>query len=145
MTPRGIEKHFLFRYNFYNTKPIWESGMADEPLVLLLGNSIFIDSLAGSLQMRKTSKVIQSNAEAFEIKEIVSSINPDLIVYELGAQVANSMFMIASDYAEISQLAIDLAEMQVFWVHCRREQTESIQELCDCVSREISMKAQLRK
>ena len=118
--------------------------MANEPHVLLLGNSIFMDSLAGSLQMRKTPKVTQVNTDSFDIKDIVNSINPDVIVYELGAQIAHSPFSIGSEHAEILQLAIDLAGRQAFWVQYKREPTESMQELCDFISREANLMLQTR-
>ena len=116
--------------------------MAREPHVLLLGNSIFMDSLVGSLQVQNKTKVTQIETDIVDVKDIVNSINPDVIVYELGAQIARPDFAISIDHTKILQLAIDINGCQAFWVHYKRQPTKSMQELCDFICREASLMLQ---
>ena len=119
--------------------------MAREPHVLLLGNSIFMDGLAGSLQMQKSPKVTQINSDGVDIKDTLNTVNPDVIVYELDNQIARPPFAISIDHTEILQLAIDVTGYQAFWIHCKREPTTSMQELCDLICREASLMLQARE
>ncbi len=131
---------FSHLYNFYIEKTHWESGMTSKPHVLLLGNSIFIDSIAESLLKQNMSVVTRMNVSVYEAKDTVFSIKPDLVIYELGQDISAPLFTPSKDNTDIAHLAIDLDGKMIFLFQCKREPTGSMQELCDFISREIHIK-----
>ena len=114
--------------------------MAYQPQVLLLGESVFMDSVAESLLERKSSNVVRVSSKAHKAKELVNSLNPDLIVYELNAQNNDPIFAIIREQADTLHLAIDLNYKQVILLDCQRKPAESMQELCELVSQEVGFK-----
>jgi hypothetical protein len=117
--------------------------MEHVPHVLLLGNSILMDGLAESLQMQQPSTVTRVNAAIQEIDQHLSSIHPDLIIYELNHSAANPVFSLLIEHNEVSHLAIDQKNKQIFLYYCKTEPTGSMKDLCDFVSTEVAFK--LRK
>ncbi len=119
--------------------------MSVDPHVLLLGNSVFMDGVAESLLAHRKSIVTRVNANIYDVDEYLLSIKPDLIIYELNRNGAAPIFTIISEQAEVSHLAIDLANKLVFLYHCKCEPSGSMQELCDFVSEEMTFKNQIKK
>ena len=114
--------------------------MAYQPHVLLLGESVFMDSVAESLSEQKFSNVVRINLKTQKAKELVNSLNPDLIVYELNAQNTDPLFALIREQADSLHLAIDLNCKQVILLDCQRKPAESMQELCELVSQEVSFR-----
>ena len=119
--------------------------MDDAPHVLLLGNSIFMDGIAESLLGHQQSVVTRINTGIEALDQYLSSINPDLIIYELGDSTGHPIFALVNEQADVSHLAIDLKNKLVFLYHCKCEPTGSMQDLCDFVSDEISSKSKKKK
>ena len=120
--------------------------MEDAPHVLLLGNSIFMDGIAESLLGHRQSVVTRINAGIEGIHQyLLPSINPDLIIYELGDSTEHPLFALVHEQAEVSHLALDLKNKLVFLYHCKCEKTGSMQELCGFISDEITFKNQKKK
>ena len=119
--------------------------MENAPHVLLLGNSVFMDSIAESLLEHQQLVITRVNTGIDEIGILPPSITPDLIIYELGSSAKYPIFALMSEQAEISHLAIDLKSKLVFLYHCKTGPTGSMQELCDFVSDEIAFKNRKKK
>ena len=114
--------------------------MINQPHILLLGDSVFMDSVAESLQKkRRSSTIVRISSNTQEVKEFVNSLNPDLIVYELSEQNTNPIFTIIREQANTFHLAIDLDSKQIIMLHCQRKPTGSMQELCELIGQEISL------
>lgn len=114
--------------------------MEYQPQVLLLGESVFMDSVAESLIERKSSNVIRISSTIQKARELVNSLNPDLIVYELNSRNTDPIFMIIREQADTLHLAIDLSYKQIILLDCRRKPAESMQELCELVLHEVGLK-----
>ena len=114
--------------------------MVNQPHVLLLGNSILIDSVADSLLKRNSSHVTRISSNIQEVREFLNTLNPDMVVYELHGQNTNPIFTNNRDQAGILHLAIDLNSKQIILGHSRSKPTGSMQELCELISQEISLK-----
>ena len=111
-----------------------------QPQVVLLGESVFMDSVAESLMERKSSNVVRISSNIQKARELVNSLNPDLIVYELNAQNTDPIFSIIREQADTLHLAIDLSYKQIILLDCRRKPAESMQELCELVLQEVGLK-----
>ena len=114
--------------------------MGNQPHVLLLGDSVLMDSVAESLSKQEFTNVIRTSSNSQEAREYVNSLNPDLIVYELNAKNTDPILTIISEQTDTLHLAIDLNRNQVILLDCQRKPTESMQELCELVSQEVRLK-----
>ena len=114
--------------------------MEYQPQVLLLGESVFMDSVAESLIERQSSNVIRISSTIQKARELVNSLNPDLIVYELNSRNTDPIFMIIREQADTLHLAIDLNYKQIILLDCRRKPAETMQELCELVLQEVGLK-----
>ena len=110
------------------------------PQVLLLGKSVFMDSVAESLIERKSSNVIRISSTIQKARELVNSLNPDLIVFELNSQNTDPIFTIIREQADTLHLAIDLNCKQIILLDCQRKPAASMQELCELVLHEVSLR-----
>ena len=119
--------------------------MRNQPHVLLLGDSVFIDSVAKSLLKGDSSNVIRISSNTLELREFVNSFKPDLIVYELNGNNTNPLFTIISEQPDSFHLAIDLNTNQIALLHCQRKPTGPMQELCELISHEVSQKFILKE
>ena len=114
--------------------------MEYQPQVVLLGESVFMDSVAESLMERKSSHVVRISSNIQKARELVNSLNPDLIVYELNSQNTDPIFSIIREQADTLHLAIDLNCKQIILLDCQRKPAESMQDLCELVLQEVSLK-----
>ena len=114
--------------------------MKGKPQVLLLGDSVFMDSVAESLFERKSSYVFRICSKAREARRFINLLNPDLIIYELNAQNTDPVFAIIKEQADTLHLAIDLDYNQIILFDCQRKQAGSMQDLCELVLNEVNLK-----
>ena len=114
--------------------------MEFQPQVVILGESVFMDSVAESLMGRKSSHVVRISSNIQNASELVNSLNPDLIVYELNAQNTGPIFSIIREQADTLHLAIDLNCKQIILLDCHRKPAESMQDLCELVFQEVSLR-----
>ena len=114
--------------------------MEYKPQVLLLGDSVFMDSVAESLLERNSSIVVRISSKIQKARELVNSLNPDLIVYELNAQNIDPIFGIIREQADTLHLGIDLSFKQIILLDCQRKPADSLQELCELVLQEVSLR-----
>ena len=115
-------------------------GMRYQPQVVLLGESVFMDSVAESLMERQSSHVVRISSNIQKARELVNSLNPDLIVYELNAQNTDPIFSVIREQADTLHLAIDLSCKQIILLDCQRKPAESMQDLCELVLQEVGLK-----
>ena len=114
--------------------------MRYQPQVVLLGESVFMDSVAESLMERQSSHVVRISSNIQKARELVNSLNPDLIVYELNAQNTDPIFSVIREQADTLHLAIDLSCKQIILLDCQRKPAESMQDLCELVLQEVGLK-----
>ena len=114
--------------------------MGRKPQVLLLGESVFMDSVAVSLVECNTSNVVRVCSSTQSARELVNSLNPDLIVYELHTKNTDPIFAIIKEQGDTLHLAIDLDYNQIILLKCQRKPAESMHELCKIINQEVNSK-----
>ena len=114
--------------------------MECKPQVLLLGDSVFMDSVAESLLERKCANVVRICSKTQQARDLVNFLNPDLIVYELNVQNTDPVFAVIKEQADTLHLAIDLDYNQIILFDCQRKPADSMQDLCELVLQEVSLK-----
>ena len=112
--------------------------MEKQPHVLLLGESVLMDSVAANLEKRECHQVFRIRSDAREAQKYVHSTNPDLIVYELNDHNVAPVLTMIRNQADTTHLAIDLDSEQVILLNCQRKPTRSMQALCDLVYQNFS-------
>ena len=111
--------------------------MDKQPQVVLLGRSVFMDSVATNLIERQFSDVIRLNTETSEFNTLVNSLQPDLIVYEHETQTIDPISSLLVQQSGALLIAIDLNRSQVIVLDCQLRPTRSIKELCEIIRVEV--------
>ncbi|MCK5793989.1 MAG: hypothetical protein KAH12_04755 [Anaerolineales bacterium] len=119
--------------------------MENQPYILLLGESVIMDSVAKSLLEMNLLNVIRISSNSQEIRKFMQSFKPDLIVYEFNEQNANPLFSIINEQPDTFHLAIDLSSKQFTFLHCQRKPTRSMQEFCELIYQEVDLKNNINK
>ena len=111
--------------------------MEDQPQVVLLGDSVLMDSVAKSLIDRQFSGVVRVFTDLRNINQPEISLKPNLIIYEYDAKFTHHIHSFLSNHPDTLLLAIDLHCNQVLVFDCRLRPTHSMQELCELIKEEI--------
>ena len=119
--------------------------MEDQPQVVLLGDSVLMDSVAKSLIERQFSGVVRINTDSYNLNQPEISINPDLIVYEHNTKFTNLIPSFLSKQPDTLLLAIDLYHSQVLVFDCQLRPTQSLHELCELIKEEVQLCAQRKE
>ena len=107
--------------------------MEKQAQILLIGDSVLIDSLSEKLNGRAASQIVRKCATTVEAQKTVNTFIPDLVIYELNGNNADAIFAMLRSQSDTTTLAIDLNSQQVIHLRCQRKPAESMQELCDLV------------
>ena len=133
-----IEKQDPAAYNFLNFEITWEKGMADQPHILLLGDSVLMDGIAESLSKRRFHNMTRINSDARDARTFVNCFIPDLVIYELNAINIDPILTIIREQSDTLHLAVDMTSSQVILLDCRRKPTQSMHELCELICNFVS-------
>ena len=119
--------------------------MANLPQVMLLGNSVLMDSVANSLIDMEFLNVVRINTESSQLQHLPHAIEPDLIVYDYDTKFTNLLHSFLSQHPGIPLLAIDLFCSQVLVIDSKLHPTQSMQELCELIKEEVQRCAQRKE
>jgi len=111
--------------------------MEKQPQVVLLGKSVFMDSVATSLIERRFSDVIRINTDSSEFDRLLNSVQPDLIVYEHDLQNTNSLSSLLVQQSDTLLIAIDLNCSRALVLNSQLRPTRSMKELCELIKEEV--------
>ena len=107
--------------------------MANQPHILLLGDSVLMDGIAESMSKRDFYNMTRINSTSQEAQVFVRCFIPDLVIYELNATNIDPILTIIREQSDTLHLAVDMSSSQVILLDCQRKPTESMQELCELV------------
>jgi len=119
--------------------------MENQPQVVLLGDSVLMDSVAKSLIDRQFSGVLRVFRELRNFNQPEISFKPSLIVYEYDAKFINHVHSFLSKQPDTLLLAIDLYYNQVLMFDCQLRPIHSMHELCELIKDVVQHCAQRKE
>ena len=119
--------------------------MGDQPQVVLMGDSVLMDSLANNLFDQQALDIVRINSSSLDIPDLTKSIQPDLIIYEYSTKFTRLMHELISKKANTQLLVIDLFCSQVIMLSCQLHPTKSMQQLCELIKEEVELCSQRKE
>ncbi len=119
--------------------------MGKQPQVVLLGDSVLMDSVANSLIDRQFLDVVRITKETSEFNQLTDSLLPDLIVYEYDTKITDLVHSLLSKQIDSLLLVIDPYFSQVIVLDCHLRPAQSMQELCELIKEEVQRFAQRKE
>ena len=119
--------------------------MANLPQVMLLGNSVLMDSVANHLAEMRFINVVRLNAESYEFDQLILTPQPVMIVYEYDPRYAHLMHSLLSKQPGPMLVGIDLSTSQVIVLDSQLRPTKSMEELCDLIQEKVQRCAQRKE
>ena len=107
--------------------------MTRQPLVILIGNSLLMEGVALSLASRPGLNVLQLEPALIQMKDCLRCLEPDLVVFELGAPWSESLTNLLIDQQEIRLAGLDLMTCQLVLTAGQQYQTDTMQELLQVI------------
>ena len=110
--------------------------MERRPLVVLLGDSLLMDGIAVGLADRKMPGTIRMDSDVIDLRECLKTLQPDLVIFELGAPQSLAILSLLSEQPGIQLMGLDPACSRVIVLNSQQHLTPTINELCQLVQAE---------
>jgi hypothetical protein len=107
--------------------------MPQRPLVVLLGDSLLLDGIAVNLAGREMPGTIRMNSDVTDFREYLKTLQPDMIIFELGAPQSTAILSLLSEQPGIQLLGLDLAFSRVIALNSRQHLAPTMNEFCQMV------------
>lgn len=98
--------------------------------MVVLGDSLLMDSVAGNLRDELALSVIRVEASCINSRECLKSIQPDLIIFEWDAPRPCSILALLREQPGVLLLGIDTNCSQVVEIIGGLHQVQNMKELC---------------
>ena len=108
-------------------------------VVVLLGTSVLMESVANSLSRERNLDVIHIDCSPTEITDSFDIRKPDMIIFELDHQQSYPMLSLVKDHADVLFLGIDLTSCQVIVLNTHLRLTRTMDELYKIVMDELEI------
>jgi hypothetical protein len=119
--------------------------MRPQSLVVLLGDTVLIDSVAAGLEDTQAFGVVRMDASVDGLGEHLKALNPALIVFELDTRRSPAIFSLLREQPGTQLLGLDLTCSQAIVLKSCQHTTRTMKELCQVVQAEVDHRAQTRK
>lgn len=119
--------------------------MERRALVVLLGDTVLIDSVAAGLEDTQAFGVVRMDASADGLGERLNALNPALIVFELDTRRSPTILSLLREQPGTQLLGLDLTCSQAIMLKSCQHTTRTMKELCQVVRAEVDHGAQMRK
>jgi len=106
--------------------------MEKQRQIVVLGNSLLMDSVATNLQQGLAQDVIRMN-----IDDCLESLNPELIILELDLSRPQTVLSFLLEKAGATFLGIDLENSQVIVFDSQRYPIRNVDEFCELVKSKL--------
>ena len=100
--------------------------MGEQPQVVLLGDSVLMDSLANNLDERNYLDIVRINSASVEVPQLTETLEPDLIIYEFSSKFTPVMHALLTKRENTLMMVIDLYCSQVILLNCQLHPTQGV-------------------
>jgi hypothetical protein len=118
-----------------------ETGQADrveeQHLVVLFGDSLFMDAVEASLEDCAGLGVIRIHATVADIAERLASLCPDLVILDMSAPQAQFILPFLQDQPDVPLLCLDVTRSKVLALSRQQYPTRTARELLDVIQRHV--------
>lgn len=111
--------------------------MAERPLVVVLGESLLMESIAWSLVDCPHFSVIRFDLHIIDIGEQVKALEPEVVVLELDMLQSSPILSLLKRKPGLLLIAIDLDCSQVIVLHSSQHCTPTMHDLYQIVEAEV--------
>jgi hypothetical protein len=115
--------------------------MGKRPLVVLLGDSVLIDSVAVSLEGSRVLGVTRIDTLTANVEERLTSLKPDLVVFELDSPYSPLVFSYIRERPCIQLVGLDLTCSRVIVLDSQQHTMRTMRELAYVVQSVASREA----
>lgn len=107
--------------------------MPQRPLVVLFGDSLLLDGIAVNLAGRNMPGAIRMGSDVNDVRKCLKTLQPALIIFELGAPQSTAIFSLLSEQPGIQLLGLDLACSRLIMLNSQQCLNPTMNELCQMV------------
>ncbi len=118
-----------------------EHVMARQPLIVLIGTSLLMEGVAFSLASKPRLNVLQLEPALIQMKDCLHCLEPDLVVFELGAPCSEALTALLNEQPEIRLAGLDLNTCQLIVLTSRQYQTDTMQDLLQVFQQQTHQQA----
>ena len=112
--------------------------METRPVVLLVGDSVLMESVALCLRVKHMLDVVWLDPESVDITQCVKIVQPALIIFELDAPQTQSILSLLRDRPGTLLLGLDLACSRVIVMNSHQCVTHTMRDLYQVFQSEVS-------
>ena len=117
--------------------------MKQRPLVVLLGESLLMDGVAASLAGKEMLGTVQMGSDGKDIQEHLETLQPDLVIFELGTPTSTAILPLLSQQPGIQLMGLDPACSRVIMLNSQQHPTPTMHELYQVVQAETAKQVNL--
>jgi len=118
--------------------------MSRRPLVVLLGDSVLIDSVSVSLGEKEVPGVIHLNVPSSEVHKQLGDLKPDLVVFELDSSYTSPVYTFLKEHPGILLVGLDLTCSRAIVLNSQQFDTATLDDLCQMVQTKVSESVYLK-
>ena len=115
--------------------------METRPLVVLLGDSVLMDSVAISLAGNQLLEITCLDAQAIDARQRLHTLKPDLVIFELDTSRLPGILSLLWEQPGTLLIGLDLACSRAIVLNSHQHLTPTLNELCRVVQAEAGQKA----
>ena len=112
--------------------------MGKQPLVVFLGDSTLIDSVAFSLRDSRVLSVTRIDTLTADIEERLASLKPDLVVFELDSPYSPLVLSCLRERPCIQLVGLDLTHSRVIVLDSQQLDNPTLDDLCRMIQTKVS-------
>jgi DNA-binding NarL/FixJ family response regulator len=112
--------------------------MEEQPLVVLFGDSLFMDTVEASLEHSQGLGVMRIHATVADVVERLKSLSPDLVILDLNAPQTQFVVPFLQEQAGIPLLCLDVNVTQVVTLSSQHHTAQTAGELLELVHTQAS-------
>jgi hypothetical protein len=103
--------------------------MNASPIVLLLGESLFSESIAQGLANRLKMNVVRMDPGLLEMKDCLKCLQPNLIIFNLGDPWSDRLVDLLNEWKEIKLAGLDATNYHLILLTSHDYVSPTIEEL----------------